>query len=162
MTLYEIDSKIADLIEKVDPETGEVGFDPEELEALQMERDAKVENVALAIKNISAEADAIANEIKALTARKKTAENKVESLKRYLQNALQGEKFKTAKVAVSYKNSKAVIVEDGFVNWAAENDDSLLKYAEPAVDKKAVGEKLKAGAEIPFARFEERTSVIIK
>ena len=162
MNIYQIDEQIASLLEQVNPETGELLIDTEALEALQLERDIKVENIALAIKNISAESDAIANEIKNLTARKKSADNRVESLKNYLEYALQGEKFKTAKVAITYSHSKAVIVEDGFIEWAQEYDDSLLKYSEPSIDKKAIASKLKAGEQMPFARFEERTSVLIK
>ena len=162
MNIYEIDQQIAELLEAVDPETGELLVDEEAIEALQMERDTKVENLALACKNYSAEADAIGNEIKALTARKKSAENKAENCKRYLNEVLRGEKFKTPKVAVSYTHSKAVVVEDGFIEWAESNDDSLLNFADPTINKKAIGQQLKMGAEIPFARLEERVSVQIK
>lgn len=162
MTIYEIDAQISELLEKVDPETGELLIDEEALEALQMERDQKVENLALAYKNYAAEAEAIGNEIKALTARKKSAENKAENCKNYLSEVLQGEKFKTPKVAVSYTHSRAVVTDDEFVEWALFNDISLLKYAEPKIDKTAITARLKAGEEIPHASFEERTSVTVK
>lgn len=55
MTLYEIDSAIMDC---VDEETGEI-IDLEKLEALNIERDKKVEGIALAVKNYAAEAKAI-------------------------------------------------------------------------------------------------------
>lgn len=51
MTLYEIDSAIMDC---VDEETGEI-IDLEKLEALNIERDKKVEGIALAVKNYAAE-----------------------------------------------------------------------------------------------------------
>lgn len=162
MNIYDIDHQISALLEQVDPETGELMIDTDALEALQMERDTKVENLALAYKNYSAEADAIANEIKVLTARKRAAENRAENCKNYLGDVLNGEKFKTAKVSVSYTHSKAVIVDDGFIEWAQEHDDSLLKYAEPTVDKKAIGNKLKAGEVLPYARYEERVSVQVR
>ena len=54
MNLYEIDAAITACI---DPETGEV-LDEEALNALHMERSAKVESVALWIKNLNAEAAA--------------------------------------------------------------------------------------------------------
>ena len=58
MTLYEIDSAIMDC---VDEETGEI-IDLEKLEALNIERDKKVEGIALAVKNYAAEAKAIKEE----------------------------------------------------------------------------------------------------
>ena len=58
MKLYEIDKAI---LECVDQETGEI-IDTEKLSDLQMQKDTKVENIALWIKDLLAEADAIKNE----------------------------------------------------------------------------------------------------
>ena len=103
MTIFEIDEAI---LECVDLETGEI-IDAERLDALQMERDKKIENVALWQKECIAEADAIAAEIRKLQARKASAERKAESLKSYLQMALEGSKFKTSRVNISYRRSQA-------------------------------------------------------
>ena len=70
MKLYEIDNAILDCI---DLETGEV-IDTERLDALNMERDAKIENVVLWIKDLMAEANAIKVEKLALAERQKVAE----------------------------------------------------------------------------------------
>ena len=59
MTIYEIDQAI---MECVDLETGEI-IDTEQLDKLQMERDAKLENVACWIKDLKAEAEALKAEI---------------------------------------------------------------------------------------------------
>ena len=56
MTLYEIDSRLEAL---VDPETGEIA-DFETFEALDMERNRKLENMACWIKNMKADIDGIA------------------------------------------------------------------------------------------------------
>ena len=72
MTIYEIDNEIMNC---VDMETGEV-IDTDKLNDLQMERDAKIENVALWIKELKAEAEAIKNEKQALADRQRVAENK--------------------------------------------------------------------------------------
>ena len=53
-TLYEIDESIKALI---DEETGEIA-DFEAFEALNLERDAKLENIALYIKDLKADAEA--------------------------------------------------------------------------------------------------------
>ena len=104
MKLYEIDNAILDCI---DLETGEV-IDIERLDALNMERDAKIENVACWIKDLRAEAEAIKAEKLALAERQKVAENKVESLKKWVAYALGGQKFITAKCAVSFRNTESV------------------------------------------------------
>ena len=80
MNLYDIDAKI---MECVDVETGEI-IDEDMLNALTMERDAKVENIALWIKNLKAEAEALKVEKDAFAKRQKTAENQMNSLKQYL------------------------------------------------------------------------------
>jgi len=74
-TLYEIDAAIMDC---VDTETGEI-IDEEKLNSLLMERSAKLEGVALWIKNLDSDATAIRAEREALEKRQKAAENKVSS-----------------------------------------------------------------------------------
>lgn len=71
-TLYEIDAAIMDC---VDTETGEI-IDEEQLNALLMERSAKLEGVALWIKNLDSDAAAIRAEREALEKRQKAAEKK--------------------------------------------------------------------------------------
>lgn len=163
MTLYEIDNAI---LACVDPDTGEV-IDPEALTALQMEREQKLENVALWIKDLRAEADAIANEVKNLTARKKAAESKAESLKAWLGKALDGEVFKTSKVRVSYTHSTKlnVIDEASVVSWIQTHftePEEYLRYQLPEIRKDAVKTAIKDGAEIPGACIEATESVVIK
>ena len=88
MKLYEIDEAILNCI---DTETGEI-IDADQLDKLQMERDTKLENVACWIKDLKAEAEAIKTEKQILANRQKVAENKAESLKKYLAYALDGKK----------------------------------------------------------------------
>ena len=139
MKIYEIDMEIERVLNDVDPETGEVLFDPELIEALQMERDEKVENLALAVKNLRAEVEAFKNEEKALAERRKVAENQAERAKKYLEYVLGGEKFKTTRVSVSYTTSKSVETDKDFVKWAiAAHADHLLRYRDPEPDKTAL------------------------
>ena len=107
-SLYEINKSI---LECIDIDTGEL-IDPDRLEALCMEKDQKIENIALWIKNLQADALAYRAEKEAFEARQKAAENKVESLKRYLADALKGEKFSSTKCAVSFRKSEKVEIED--------------------------------------------------
>ena len=163
MTLYEIDKSIEALVNAVDPDTGEITVDNEALDALLMERDAKVENIACCIKKLTADAKALKEEEAALSARRKTAEKKVERLKDYLTYALQGEKFQTAKCAVSFRKSSSVEVDDCFVEWAqTSGNEELLRYKEPEVNKTAVKERLTGGEAFDFARLVQNMSITIR
>lgn len=163
MTLYEIDAAI---LSCVDQETGEI-IDPEKLNGLQMEREKKLENVALWVKDLKAEAEAIENEVKALTARKKAAENRAERLKAWLGAALEGEIFKTSRVRVSYTHNTRlnVIDEQSVVNYIQTHytePEQLLKFSLPEIRKDAVKAEIKNGAEIPGCCIEPTESVVIK
>ena len=163
MTLYEIDSAI---LACVDPETGEI-IDPEALNGLQMERDRKLEGVALWVKDLRAEAEAIANEVKALTARKKAAENKAERLKAWLAEALEGEIFKTGKVRISYTHNTRLNVTDeqsvvDYIQTHCTDPEEFLRFQLPEIRKDAVKSAIKGGAEIPGAVLEATESVVIK
>ena len=158
MKLYEIDNAILDCI---DLETGEV-IDTERLDALQMERDAKIENVALWIKDLKAEAEAIKAEKMALAERQRVAENKAESLKKWLAYALDGQKFSTAKCAVSFRNTENVELSDvGMIRLMKEHDE-LLTYKEPEPNKTAIKQALKDGLTVQGVQLVQNISTIIK
>lgn len=162
MKIYEIENAISDLLARVDEETGEILFDPAQLEALQMERDGKIENLALAWKNLTAEAKAIKAEEESLAKRRKAAENAAERAKSYLEFVLNGEQFKSPKVAVRYRKSESVEPAPGFIDWALANDDSLIRYKEPEADRTAIKKAMKDGKEIPFVTLVTKTSMTIK
>ena len=161
MTLYEIEQA---LLECVDSETGEI-LDFEKLDELQMARETKIENIALYIKDLNATASAIKAEEKALAERRKAKENRAESLKEYLNHILNGSAFETAKVKLSYRASKSVLVTDeiGLVHWLEDNGkEECLAYSLPRVNKTEVSKLLKEGAEIPGAVLQENNNLQIK
>lgn len=156
MTLYEINEQIQKAIELgFDPETGEI-LDESALEQLQMDRDEKIENICLFIKDLKAEAAALDAEKKNLDARAIVAKRKSDSLSRYLQAMLNGEKFKTARCSVSYRKTQAVNVTD----QSMIPKEFIRIKEEP--DKVSLKEALKEGYEIPGAFLETRQSMIIK
>lgn len=159
MTLYEIDSAITSL---VDDETGEIS-DEEAFDQLQMAREQKIEGIGLYVKDLTAEAKAIKDEEQALAARRKAAEAKVERLKNLLDYALQGAKFSTPRLKVSYRKSQTVEVSDGFIAWADEHRPDLLTYSDPKPSKTAIKDAIKAGG-IPedMARIESHENISIK
>lgn len=153
MTIFEIDKAI---MECVDLETGEI-IDTEQLDKLQMERDTKLENVACWIKELKVEAEALKAEKQALEERQKVAENKMESLKKYLAFALDGQAFKTVRASVTFRKSQAVEIADIY-----KLDENYLRYKEPEADKTAIKEALKQGKTVAGATLVKNTSVIIK
>ena len=153
-SLYQIDQAI---LECLDAETGEI-IDAEKLDALFMEKNQKIENIALWIKNLQADALAYKAETDAFAARQKAAENKVESLKAWLVSALGGQKFSTTKCAVSFRKSEAVQVDD--VNSIPAEWTRIKTTIEP--DKTAIKAAIKAGQEITGCKLVENTNISIK
>lgn len=152
-TLYEIDQRILSL---VDEETGEI-TDFEQLDKLQLERDAKIENIALWIKNLKSDEESYKAEKQAFEDRQRQAKQRRESLERYLSDVLNGEKFKTAKVECSFRKSQRVEVEN--IDLLPEE---FLKYKDPEADKTAIKEAIKEGKEITGARLVIALNLQIK
>ena len=158
--LYELDAMIESLLEQEDPETGELLCDMEQLEAVLMERDAKLENIALYIKNKTAEAEAIKTEKLALEKRQKSAANKAERAKSFLDEYLKGQKFSTPKVAVSYRKSEQVEVSMAF--FTEESNERFLRFRDPEADKNAIKAALKNGETVPGAEIVSKMNMILK
>ena len=153
MNLYEIDSAILDC---VDVDTGEI-FDEEKFEELQLTRDAKIENICLWIKNLKAEAEALKAEKDAFAKRQKSVENKMDSLKKYISNYLEGTAFESSKVKVSFRKSEALEVTDIY-----KIPDEYLKFKEPDVDKMAIKQAMKQGKEFEGVELVTNYSMQIK
>lgn len=152
--LYEIDK---DILACVDTETGEI-IEPEKLDALEMERDKKIEGVILWRKDILAEMNAIKDEVKNLSARARALENKAEQLKSWTDYALGGEKFKTERCSVSYRSTKSIIIDDPKKVPAA----FWKEITEDWISKTALKDAIEGGKEIAGAHQEEKQSIIIK
>ena len=156
MNLYEIDNAILDC---VDVETGEI-FDAVKFEELAMERDEKIENICLWIKNLNAEAEALKAEKDAFAQRQKAAESKAENLKKYIASYLCGTAFKTSKVAVSFRKSVSVELSDD-INISSLPDE-YLRFKEPEVNKTEIKKALSAGKVIAGAFLVEKQNIQIK
>ena len=160
--LYEIDNAI---LECVDPETGEI-LDTEKLDALQMEREQKLEGVALWVKDLAAEASAVKEEADKLNARKKALDNKVAGLKAWLLYALGGEKLKTPRCYAYQMHSQRVSVADEqeLIQYlkTIEYPERFLRFKDPELRKDEIKKALKDRIEIPGAVLEETESVVIK
>lgn len=161
MNLYWVDNAIYKLYDEfVDPDTGEL-TDPEAFAAryaeLSISREEIIENTLLMYKNCIADAAAIAEEIKVLKERKDAIERKAERFKTDAADALGGEKFQTAKVAVAWRPSTAVEVDESLCP-----KKYMRKKVVIAPDKLSITAALKAGAKIKGCKLVERMNMSVK
>lgn len=170
MNIWEIDKAMREIEaleedeELIDLETGEVISVADALEKLEMARETKIENAAMMVKNLSAEAAAIKAEEEKLAKRRKAIENKADDVKQFLIRALTredgtSEKFRTARAAVTVKLNPAKVII---------SDEKLLpevffrEIIERKPDRAQIKEVLSRGIEVPGAALERGRSVSIK
>ena len=152
-SLYEINQ---DILSCIDITTGEI-LDYEKLEALQIEKNDKIENIALWIKNLEAETKAIKDEINVLRERNEMKERKIEKLKQYLTENVD-KKFETSKVIISYRKSVSVNITD-----ESKIEEKYIKTKiETSLDKTAIKEDIKNGIEVSGAELIEKQNIQIK
>ena len=138
------------------------------LDGMEIAIQEKAESVALYIKNLDYEIKAIKSEKSRLDARLKSKEKSCKNMLEYLKNCLEAAKLKkieTPRAAISIRNnpeSVEITDEKSFIGWAQNNNDDLLRYKDPEVNKTAVKQLLKAGEEVPFAKLIRTQSLTIK
>ena len=196
MKLYEITAEFADLFDRFDdianytPDTDEYGRYVtedgniiEDLEAyrqsyltawfdtltfIEGEFNEKAENVAVYIKNLTADINEMKAEEKRLKSRRVSAENQVERMKKYLLNSMQAigvKKISMPRARITLRlNAESVVIENekALIDWAMRHDETILKYQEPEPKKTDIKELLRMGEKIPFARLERKESVMLK
>lgn len=163
MKLFDIDERLAACVKLdesrvVDTESGEI-IDLEAIAALEMERDKKIENLGCWYKNLLADAEALKAQKNAFAEREKAAKAKAESLKGFLGCYLNGKKFETAKVAMSFRKSEAVEFDAKCIGDVPEE---FLKFKDPELDKVAVKKAIKAGETVPGCELVARQNLQIK
>ena len=163
MKLFDIDERLAACVKLdesrvVDTESGEI-IDLEAIAALEMERDKKIENLGCWYKNLLAEAEALKAQKNAFAEREKAKKAKAESLKGFLGRYLNGKKFETAKVPMSFRKSEAVEFDAKCIGDVPEE---FLKFKDPELDKVAVKKAIKAGETVPGCELVARQNLQIK
>lgn len=142
--------------EYIDTDTGEV-FDEEYLNGLRIAKTRKIENIACWIKNLQAEADAYKKEEEAFRIRRKQAESRIESLKRYLTNWVSGEKIETDRCRVTWRKSVSVEIQDESQVPEAYKKEKVVM----SIDKVAIKKALTGGEEIAGASLLEKQNIQI-
>ena len=148
-TFYEIDAAI---MACVDAETGEI-IDIDALNNLEMEREAKIENLVKWGKSLALELEGIEAEKKAftdyITKRITTTENKIAGIKSTLVAVLDGQKWASADKVhkISYRPSSSVAFAEGF-DWHDLPDGYLNVKITVAPNKIAIASAIKDGQQI--------------
>ena len=123
------------------------------IEGLNIDRDAKLENIGKLYKNESAIAEMISAEIKTLQSRAKTHQNKAEWLKSWAaQNMTPGEKREFPACSYAWRASESLEIFD-----ASRLPDSFCKIERTPM-KKEIKEAIKAG----IISIEESVGKIVK
>jgi len=165
MTLYELAANWNEFLAHLDEIPEEAVTDT--LAAIEGEFEEKVDSIAVIMKQLDAEAEAIEKEAAALTVRAKSKRKKIEWFKGYIKQQMQAvgkKKIETARnVIVLSGAAPKVVLDEAFLDWAVESKRlDLLKTAKPTPDKTAIKKALQDGAIIPFAMLEESTSLTIR
>lgn len=157
---------------KIDPDDvrsvmRETWFDT--LDAMEDDVQEKAANVAVYIKNITAEAAALKAEEARLKSRRMAKENDAKRFKEYLISCMDAaalKKIERVQAHISIRsNAEAVSIidESSFIGWAELHDrDDLLRYHTPDINKPAVKALIKSGGKVPYAELTRSRSVIIK
>ena len=137
------------------------------LDGMEQELARKAENVAVYIKNMESEAKTLKAEEDKLKARRQAKENAAKRMREYLMDCMKQaniSKIDEPRAVISLRNnpeSVEISDETEFIGWAADHDE-YLRYKAPEINKTAVKNALKSGAEIPFAALTRSQSLTIK
>ena len=159
MTLYEINDNITHILSENIDENGEITEQGlEALSALEMAKTEKIEGVALWIKDLTAENEAMKAEIETFRARLKTNEGKIDTLKAWLTTATDGVRFSTPRCQVSFRSSTAVEILD--MDKIPEGFTRIKTEISP--DKTKIKAVLQSGGMVEGARLKNSKNVIVK
>jgi hypothetical protein len=162
MTLYDVIKELEETLNQfeVDEETGEVIFDADKIEALNLAKEEKITNIGYVILNKQAELNAIQERKKELDKRIKSLSNTIDRLNNYLSFCLDGEAFKCVDFEVKFTKSERVEINEEF--FSNSFNDKYFKYKQPEADKTEIKKALKQGIEIPGASLVQHQNMKIK
>ena len=138
------------------------------LSALEGEFNMKAENLAIYIKNYTAEIEAMKKEEKALKERRSTYERNVAHMRQYLMDQMKEiglSKIDMPRARIGIRrNAESLVIENeiDFIRWAQDEHDDLLKYEMPTIRKTDTKKLLQQGEELPFVHLTRTESLTIK
>lgn len=139
------------------------------LDAVDGEMEDKLANCGAFIKQLNAEIEALDDEIKSLRYRSAAKKREIDSFKSYIMGCMENADVKKvdkplAKLTIR-QNAESVEVADemNLIAWAMTHDhDDLLRYSVPDINKTAIKDAIRSGADIPGAQLVRTKSLIIK
>ena len=164
MKLYEIADALRSVIErgyKVDEDTGEILFETEDLDALDMALAEKCESTALYIREQEAQVSAIKAEIKRLRDLQASKENALKRLKEWTVGnikLLPGERCKGDFASLSIRHTESVQVLDE----GAIPDEYMRTKVTVTPDKAAIKKAIKAGEEVSGCALVVNESLAVR
>lgn len=172
MSLYQIDKNLKEVLENgfvFDEETGEILFETEDLEKLEMSIENKINNIIGFIKDTEIQADNYKKVSDDYKARSENKKKKVEKLKKYLSDYLQANEMTAKKeylngtTSFRKSNSLAITSDVDLENYllGSEEHKQYLK-TEYKFDKAGLKKEVQSGTKIPFCEIRESNNLQIK
>jgi hypothetical protein len=131
------------------------------LQSIEESIQDKSQNIALLIKNINADTEAIKVEEKRLSERRKALENKSTRLKDYLKEQMEFcgvDRIKSTIVSIGIqKNPPVLNIQDG-----ADIPEEYYRQRDPEIDKRKLMQDIKEGFEFDGVTITQTTGVRIR
>jgi hypothetical protein len=166
LKIYDIDARLDELLNgSIDEETGEIITDFDEIEKLQMEREAIREGIACHIIGDRAEILALQMQEQKLKERRQRLERHVAKTEDFLERISNGVGLQSDRVSVVFRQSagKVVVLDEAKLReWAKANRDDLLTYKEPEIKKSAVKAAIQGGEDIPYACIDKTPTMSVR
>ena len=161
MKLYEVSTNINAVWNLLESEDVDLEVIESTLISLEEAFETKADGIASIMKSLDAEAEAIKAEEVRLAARRKSAENRKEWLKGYLEREMERaglSKVKTPKFTVSLSlNPPSVEVLD-----PSKIPSDYWRVPEPQLDKKSIVQAFKEGNLIDGVRLVQKRGIRVK
>jgi hypothetical protein len=138
-------------------------------ESIEWEIEEKADGYAKIMASLDADIDALKDEEKRLSARRKALEGKVEFLKINLTNSMQTlgkTEFKTLLFSFKIQKNPAsvrfTVDDETFRKWASNGHDEFLVYKTPEISKATIKDALKDGKDVFGAELVQTESLRIR
>ena len=155
MNLYELTEELIELQDMMSEECDEqVLLDT--IEAVEGEFDAKIEGYCKVIKNLEADAKALKEEAKRLSARQKSIENNISRMKNAMTEALRQTGRTEAGGLLKAKIQKNGGMLPLIVTEPSERLPEAFRKVSYEADNEAIRKALDEGQELSFASYGER------
>lgn len=133
------------------------------LDAMSGELEVKAQNVVMYARNLQATATAIKDAEEQMAKRRKAIENRAKHLLEYVQGCMETAEVQRIecphfRIAIQAKPPSVDVYEQGLIPTEYMR---VPETPDPAPDKKAIADAIKAGKEVPGARLVQGTRLAI-